>query len=47
MIQRRVDYPINFSQTLQSEYEGDVKVRAIIFIQSIRKELENMKMKEM
>jgi len=31
-------------KTLQSEYEGDVNVRAII--QSLRRELENMKIEE-
>ena len=34
-------------EDFQSEYEGDVKVRAIISIQSVRRELENMKMQEM
>jgi len=31
-------------KTLQSEYEGDVNVKAII--QSLRRELENMKIEE-
>lgn len=35
LIQRRVDYPINFSQTLQSEYEGVVKVRAILSLYKV------------